>query len=403
MKKGQDMRPKVLILLAVSGLFIQIACGEKQAAKQEASMQPVAATTLALRYESLPAVVQAPGTVQARNRVALSSQISGFVREMRVRVGDFVKKDQPLVSLDARDAQSQKAAAQAAIDESQAALSEARKAYQASVEMQTAAKAVADLTVQTLARYQKLAESHSVSPQELDEVRMRRNASHAELASREAMVAAAEERIKQVEARVAQAKAQSGRTDVLLSWSELKAPSSGRVVQRMVDPGTAVFPGTPLLAIESTDHPQVLVDIPTEHAHVLKIGSLVSLRFGDSANAPAGRISEIVPLSDPGTHSIQFKVDLPSNASMPSGQFVKVEVQDGMRDALLAPRTSVRQTGQLTGMFVVDSASKAHFRLVKIAPYDADRVEVLSGIDPGEKIVSALSDQIIDGIPITER
>ena len=397
------MKPKTLILLAVSGLLIQIACGEKQGAKPAASMQPVAAATLPLRYEKIPAVLEAPGTVQARNRIALSSQINGFVLEMHVRVGDFVKKDQPLAALDASDAQSQKAAAQAAIDEAHAALSEARKALQASVELQTAAKAAADLTVKTLARYQKLAESHSVSPQELDEVRMRRNASHAELASREAMVAAAEERIKQVEARIAQAKAQSGRTDVLLSWTELKAPSSGRVVQRLVDPGTAVFPGTPLFVIESTDNPQVVADIPTEHAHALKMGSTVSLRIGDSGNISAGRISEIVPLSDPGTHSIQFKVDLPSNASMSSGQFVKVEVPDGTRNALLAPRTSVRQTGQLTGMFVVDSASKAYFRLVRIAPYDADRVEVLSGINPGEKVVSTLSDQVIDGIPVTER
>ena len=397
------MKPKVLFLLAVSGLIIQIACEEKQAVKKESSMQPVAAATLSLRYESIPAVVEAPGTVQARNRIALSAQINGFVREMRVRVGDFVRKDQPLAALDARDAQSQKATAQASIEEAQAALSEARKAYQASVEMQAAAKAGADLTGQTLSRYQKLAESRSVSPQELDEVQMRRNASNAELASREAMVAASAERIKQAEARIAQAKAQSGRTDVLMSWTEIKAPASGRIVQRLVDPGSAVFPGTPLLVIESTDNPQVVADIPTEHAHILKMGSTVSLRIGDSGGVSTGRISEIVPLSDPGTHSTQFKVDLPPNSTMPSGQFVKVYVPLGTRDALLAPRASMRQTGQLTGMFVVDSASKAHFRLVKVTDYDADRVEVLSGINPGEKIVSILNDQVIDGIPVAER
>jgi hypothetical protein len=48
-------------------------------------------------------------------------------------------------------------------------------------------------------------------------------------------------------------------------------------------------------------------------------------------------------------------------------------------------------------------SSKARFRLVKVAPYDAERVEVLSGIQPGEKIVSRLSDQITDGIPVVER
>ena len=109
------------------------------------------------------------------------------------------------------------------------------------------------------------------------------------------------------------------------------------------------------------------------------------LRDSETGTIAEGQISEIVPLSNPATHSMQFKVDLPSNIPMPSGQFVKVEVPAGTRDALLAPRTAVRQSGQLTGMFVVDSTSKAHFRLVKIAPYDSERVEVLSGIEPGEK------------------
>ncbi len=401
MTTRQNMKSKLLILFAVSGLFIQIACSEKPVAKQEATLTPVPAATLSMRYESVPGVVQAPGTVQARDRIALSSQINGFVRQVHVHVGDIVKKDQLLATLDARDAQSQKAAAQAAVDEAQAALSEARKARQAALDMQAATKAGTELANQTLARYQKLSESRSVSPQELDEVRTRRDASTAELASREAMVSAADDRIRQVEAKIAQAKAQSGRTDVLLSWTEIQAPASGRIVQRLVDPGTAIFPGTPLVVIESTDKPQVVADIPTEHAHLLKIGAAVRLRMADSDGE--GRVSEIVPLSDPGTHSIQFKVDLPARASMPSGQFVKVEVPSGTRDALLAPRASVRQTGQLTGMFVVDNMAKAHFRLVKVAPFDADRVEILSGINSGEKIVAALSDQVIDGIPVVER
>jgi multidrug efflux pump subunit AcrA (membrane-fusion protein) len=401
--KGHTMKSRALILVAFSGLLIQIACSDKQDSHSGAAMQPVPAGIASVRYESIQAFVEAPGTVQPRNRISLSSQINGFVREMNVRVGDIVKEDQTLATLDARDAQSQKAAAQAAIDEAQAALSEARKARQAALEMQAAAKASTELASQTFNRYQKLFESHSVSPQELDEVRMRRDAGVAELASREAMVAAAEDRIKQVEAKISQAKAQAGRTDVMLSWTEIKAPSSGRIVQRLADPGTAIFPGTPLLVIESIDKPQVLADIPTEHSGILRTGATVRLRNTETGTVAEGRISEIVPQSDPATHSIQFKIDLPSNFPMPSGQFVKVEAPAGNRNVLLAPRASIRQAGQLTGIFVVDAASKAHFRLVKAAPYDAERVEVLSGLEPGEKIISKLSDQIVDGIPVMER
>jgi multidrug efflux pump subunit AcrA (membrane-fusion protein) len=395
------MKPKALFLMLLSGLVLQFACGGKEANTPASAVQPVRVT--AIRYESVPVIVEAPGTVQPRNRIALSSQINGFVREMRVRVGDDVKRDQVLATLDARDAESQKAASRAAVDEAQAALSEARKSMQAAVEMRSAAKALAELASRTFDRYQKLFESRSVSPQELDEVRMRRDAGASELASRESMVAAAEERIKQVEARISQAKAHAGRADVLMSWTQIKAPASGKIVERPVDAGTAIFPGTPLLVIESTVNPQVLADLPTQHAGSLRLGMSVRIRSSETAGILEGRVSEIVPLSDPATHSLQFKVDLSSSAGLSNGQFVKVEVPVGTRNALLVPQGAIRETGQLTGLFVVESASKARFRLVKIAPYDAGRSEVLSGVEPGESVIAELNDQIIDGASVETR
>jgi multidrug efflux pump subunit AcrA (membrane-fusion protein) len=394
------MKPNPLFFAFLSGLVLQIACGERQTSPPASSEKPVAVSVLRVEYNSIPAVVQVPGTVQPRNRIALSSQINGFVRDMQVRVGDSVRQDQVLAILDARDAESQKAAAQASIHEAQASLSEAQKAYQAAVDMQAASKASAELADQTYARYQKLFESRSVSPQEMDEVQMRRSASAAELASRESMVAAAQERIKQVEARIAQAKAQAGRADVMMSWTEIKAPAPGKIVERSADTGTAIFPGSPLLVIESTANPQVLADLPTEHLNHLSVGKSVRILSGETLAVHEGRVAEIVPLSDPSTHSVQFKVNLPSNLTLPNGQFVKVEVPVGTRNAMLIPDQAIRTTGQLNGLFVVDAGSKAHFRLAKTVPYDADRSEVLSGVEPGETIIARLNNQIEDGIPV---
>jgi multidrug efflux pump subunit AcrA (membrane-fusion protein) len=397
------MKSNPLYFALLSGLVLQIACGERQASTPASSENPVPVSVLKVQYDSIPSVVEAPGTVQPRNRIALSSQINGFVREMRVRMGDSVKQDQVLATLDARDAESQKAVAQASIDETQAALSEARKAYQAAVDMQSSAKASAELADQTYARYQKLFESQSVSPQEMDEVRMRRSASAAELASRGSMVAAAQERIKQVEARIAQARAQGLRADVMMSWTQIKAPVSGRIVERSVDTGTAIFPGSPLLVIESTANSQVLADVPTEHISSLSVGKSVRVLSAEGSGYHEGRIAEIVPLSNPSTHSVQFKVDLSSNLTLPNGQFVKIEVPVGTRNALLVPDQAIRTTGQLDGLFVVDAASKARFRLAKIVPYDADRSEVLSGVEPGEIIIARLDGQIVDGIQVETR
>jgi multidrug efflux pump subunit AcrA (membrane-fusion protein) len=396
------MKRYALLLTLISTLVLQIACGEKKA-PSSAPDSGMSVSVLAVRYESVPTIVEAPGSVQPRNRIALSSQINGFVREMRVRVGDSVRQDQALATLDARDAESQKAAAQAAVTEAQAALSEAQKAHRATVDMHASAKASAELAEQTMARYQKLFESRSVSPQEIDEVRMRRNASASELASRESMIAAAADRVKQAEARISQAQAQASRADVMISWTQIKAPSSGKIVERLVDPGTAIFPGTPLLVIESVTQAQVLADIPTEQVSSLHVGMNVTIRSTETAGILEGRLSEIVPLSNPSTHSVQFKVDLPPNAALSNGQFVTIGIPTGKRNALLVPLSAVRQTGQLTGLFFVDSASKARFRLVKSAPYDATHTEILSGIEPGENIIAGLSDSITDGASVENR
>jgi multidrug efflux pump subunit AcrA (membrane-fusion protein) len=393
---------RVLLILFAAGSAGLTGCQEQRGPAPRPA--PVAVTAVPLAYESVPVVLQAPGSIQPRNRISLSSQINGSVREVRVRAGDEVSKGQVLATLDARDAESQKGAAQAATEEANAALAEARQSLQASEKMLAAARASAELAESTLARYQKLFDARSVSPQELDEARTRRNASTADVAAREAMAAAARERIRQVEARVVQAKAQLGRADVVLGWTVVSAPASGRVAQRLADPGSAIFPGSPLLVIETTRDLEILASIPATQAGLLKRG--LEVRVGITTDSPStlqGSVSEIIPSSDPSTHTVQFKVALPRGFSSPPGEFVKVDVPAGSRQALLVPRQAVRETGQLTGVFVVDPTSFARFRLVKTAPYDAGRVELLSGVDRGERVIVRPGPEILDGTPVEVR
>jgi multidrug efflux pump subunit AcrA (membrane-fusion protein) len=389
------------IPLIPAGSLMLAACGESP--KPSPAPRSMAAQVIIAQYQAVPASLEAPGTVQPRNRIVLSSQINGFVRSVNVRAGDAVGAGQVTVTLDARDAESQKDAAQASIQEAQAALEEARKGAQVAASMRAAAKASNELAASTFQRFQKLFDSKSISPQELDEARARRDAAAADLAARETMIAAAEDRLKQVQAKISQASAQSRRADVMVGWTVLKAPVAGRVVERSVDPGSAIFPGSPLIVIETVLNPQVLAEMPTAQMSSLRPGLEVSVRISDSGPAIQGRVAEIVPLSNPATHTVQFKVDLPAGFAAPSGSFARVEIPAGTRNALLVPAQAVRETGQLTGIFVVDGSSKARFRLVKIAPYDAERVELLSGLEQGEKVVSPIPDELADGITLEAR
>lgn len=390
------MRKKALLILCITGLAALTACGEKH--PEPVTDEPaVPVSVISARYQSIPATVEAPGTVQPRKRIALASQINGSVEEMRVRAGDAVKSGQLLAVLDSRDAANQKAAAESAVAEALAALDESRRAHQAAVEMQKAAASGLELASQTFARYQKLFESRSVSPQEMDEMRARRDAAQAERASREAMVAAAEDRIRQVDAKISQAKAQAGRADVLVSYTRIEAPASGVVVERFADAGAAIFPGSPLLTIETTGKPQVLANLPTDYARHLSVGLTVPLRLSDSGPLFEGKVSEIIPQSNPASHSIQFKADLPPDVRAVPGQYVKLEIPIGTREALLIAGSALRETGQLSGLFVVQEDSRARYRLVKATLYSAELLEILSGVEEGERIILRPDGRIADG------
>ncbi|NWG14239.1 MAG: efflux RND transporter periplasmic adaptor subunit [Acidobacteria bacterium] len=385
----------------VAGLLFIPGCGGEKAhrAGRPASVE---ARLLTARMETVPSVLEVPGTVQPRERVSLSSQINGFVHNVRVRSGDTVTSGQVLVTLDSREAESQKAAAQAAVREAQEALAEAAKAEQMIMSQRDAARANARLAEDTLSRYQKLFEARSVSPQELDEMRARRAAAAAELAARETAVSSAQSRIRQVEAKIAQANAQLQRAEVTVSWTVVKAPAAGKVVQRLVDQGTAIFPGSPLLVLESLSAPQVVADLPSRQAGILKAGLVVRV-LAEAGTPLQGRVTEIVPVSDAGSHTVRFKVDIHDHVPLRSGSFARVLIPMGERQALLLPRSAVRETGQLTGIFIADSASTARFRLVRTAPFDDERVEVLSGLEAGERVVLGAGPEIADGVALEIR
>jgi multidrug resistance efflux pump len=389
------------VLNIIAGSLAMAGCGEPP--KPTPALRREAVKVITAQYRTVPATMQVPGSFQPRGRITLSSQINGFVHSMQVRSGDLVSAGQILVTLDARDAQSQKDMARASIEEAQAGLEETRKGAQMAAETRNAAKANSDLAAATLQRCQKLFDSKSVSPQELDEAQARRDAAAADLAAKETMVAAAQDRLKQALAKIAQAGAQSRRADVLVGYTVLKAPAAGRVAERQVDPGSAIFPGSPLLVLETTSSPQVLAEIPTVQLAALHAGMEVEVRIADAGPAGKGRVAEIVPLANPATHIVQFKVDLPRGFAAPTGSYASVEVPMGMRNILLVPKKAMRETGQLTGVFVVDSDSRARFRLVKVAPFDSEQVELLSGVEPGEMIVDSLSDDLTDGLALEVR
>jgi multidrug efflux pump subunit AcrA (membrane-fusion protein) len=117
--------------------------------------------------------------------------------------------------------------------------------------------------------------------------------------------------------------------------------------------------------------------------------------FGD--RRLTGKVVQIVPAADPSSRSFLVKVELPATPDIRSGLFGRARFQRGQRDALLVPRTAVVNRGQLQGVYVLGPDKLATLRYITLGKPDADRMEVLSGLQGGEQVVANPGDRELGG------
>ncbi len=333
-------------------------------------VETVQARVVASSQEQAPVLIKATGTLHAHESATLSAQVMGRVQQVLVRAGDNVRAGQTLVILDDRTLQS--------------AAEQTASAVKAAESQQLAAQQNADLAASTLARYKQLQAEKSVSPQEMDEV------------TRRAQAAAA-----QVDALKAQAnamKAQQSGARTMLAYTRITAPFSGVVTARMVDPGALASPGVPLVQIDSSGPLQLQTTVDESAIAIVHRGMTVNVSVdGVSANGYSGSVAEIVPAADPSSHSFLVKIDLPASKELRAGMYANTGFPNGFKQAVLVPRSAIIQRGSLPCAYVLDANNIAQLRYATLGNVYGDKVEVLSGIAAGEKLVDDPADRDLAG------
>jgi RND family efflux transporter MFP subunit len=339
------------------------------------STSPVAVQTMQARVvESqqlqVPLNVRSTGTVHARETAIVSAQVMGRIQQVLVRAGDSVRAGQTLVVLD-------DAALRASADQAQDAV----KAAQSE---QAAAQTDAKLAASTLERYKQLQAEKSVSPQEMDEVARRAEASSARLEAARAQTGAAQ--------------AQESGARTMRGYTRLLAPFSGVVTARMADPGTMASPGVPLLQVDQAGALQLEASVDESTIGAIHKGMKAQVAIdGGNSTSLAGTVAEIVPAADPASHSFLIKIDLPSSSQLRAGMYGTAEFANGTRQAILIPRSAVVMRGSLASAYVLDGQGIAQLRTLTLGATQGNLVEVLSGISSGEKLVDAPSDRDLAG------
>jgi len=363
----RNNRRVVCALLIVSAL----GCGKKEP-EPAAAAQPVpvqGASVAVLSREFIPEIQEAVGTVKPRSLAVVSARIAGNVTGVYVKEGDRVGKGKLLVAIEAAEGGAAAAGAASGVDEAARGLDEAR-----------ARKTLAEAT---LARYQKLFQEKAVTPQEFE--------------GRQMEQAVALQGVARAEARLSQARQGARGAGAIAGYNKVAAPISGLVVSKQAEPGQTVFPGTPLLSIEGDAGYRLEVTAGEGLLGKLKQGDQVGIQL---AGAPAtGRIVEIVPTVDPVTRTFTVKLDLPAKG-LRSGSFGKALFRVGQRQGITVPAEAVVERGALTYVWTVSKEGIARLRLVKLGSALGSRVEVLSGLSAGERVVTAGVEKVSDGAKV---
>jgi membrane fusion protein (multidrug efflux system) len=356
------MIKRMILMVVVMTIFIAglgfVKFRQFQAMAGEfAAMQPPpdAVTTIIAAQEEWPATLNAIGTVAAVQGVTVTADLSGIVSRISFDSGKTVQKGDVLVQLDTRQEEAQRSGA-----ESQLQL--ARLNFQ---------------------RMQGLVEQDAVSRAEYD---------------------AAAAAFKQAEARLGEIRA-------TIERKTIRAPFSGVLGIRQVNLGQYLTGGDPVVPLQALNPIYVNFGVPQQEAVEMHIGRGVRITVGELGGGEfTGRISALDSVVDQTTRNVQVQATLPNaGGKLKPGMFVQTQVTLGAdRQVVALPASAINYAPYGDSVFVVGDMKNpkgqtyrgVRQQVVKLGAARGDQIAVLSGINPGEEIVSSGVFKLRNGAPV---
>jgi len=338
------MKDKLRILIVLALAALVGSCGHKPEPASPTTLPTATVRTQVVESKRRVATEEVVGTVRAKLRSVIEAKVSGKVDQMLVVPGQQVKAGELLATIDAREVQ-------ARVDQ---------------------AVAIRQQTEADLKRFASLLEQKILAQAEFDNA--------------------------QAKARVAQAAMVEAET--MLSYTKVAAPFAGVITRKHADVGDLAVPGKPLLDMEDSRALRLEADVPEAVVGNLKLGDKLPVRISALEVELQGVISEIAPAADPNSRTFLVQLDLPNTPGLRAGQFGRVAMPVGETSALRVPASAVVQRGQMEIVFVV-SGNQAQLRLVKTGKRIGDEVELVSGVEAGEKIIVEDSAVLTDGQALT--
>lgn len=337
-------RPLRAIAIAVAAVTAAgYACHEEHTLPEPEALPPANVSVVTAAAEGSVGREEAVGTVRPRLRATLEAKVSGRIAQLKKKPGDKVAKGEVVAVLD--------------VQEIRAKLNQARAMFEQ-------ARAERD-------RYAKLLEKDAVTRQEFESI----------------------------DTRFEVAKASVQEAQSILSYAQVTAPIDGVVTHKLANEGDLASPGRPIYEVADPGSLRLEVAVPEALSGFVGIGTQIPVKLADATEPVDATVSEIAPAADPNSRTLLVKLDLPDVDGLRSGQFGRALIPTGRTEILRLPEAAIIRRGQLEIVFVVNDG-RAQLRLIKTGKRFGDRVEVVSGLEPGERVIIDGAENLLDGQPV---
>ena len=373
----------VFVLLALAGLLPRLHLWRRldQQAQVEKTKAPAVTTA---RPERAPAVVDVPlpGTTEPLLTTGIYARTDGYLKTRYVDIGDHVKAGQLLADITAPEVDKQ-------LSQTLGTLAQGK----ANVVRLQADLALAETT---LRRFTTIGVG-AVTQQEIDE--------------RAATQKTAQKAVDAAEATVRANQADVDRLRELQGFQRVYAPFDGVITARNVDPGSLISAGstsvtTQLFSLAQVDTLRIFVYVPQTYAFDVHVGQSADITLREQPGRVfKGTVTRTAGAIDPASRTLLTEVQVPNrDGALLSGSYVTVHFKiQRSEPPLLIPGPALLAGSQGTRVAVVGSDDTLHYRPVTVGRDYGDRVEILSGLEESDVIVTGVPGGIADGAKVRPR
>jgi multidrug efflux pump subunit AcrA (membrane-fusion protein) len=385
---------------ALLACALMAGCGKekpKAAAEGEAEA-PTPVQVEEARKGPIDHVIAADAVLYPINQANVTAKIGAPIKRVLVNRGDHVKANQVVVELESRDLTASVAESKGLVEQAEAnyqgltgatAVDDRTKAaadYSAAQQTLEAAKKVYDSRVDLVkqgALAQKLADDAKVA--------MAQAQSTLDTAQRHLQTlnsVGQKEQIRGAQAQIDAAKAHLDNSTAQLSYAEIRTPISGVVSDRPVYPGEMPPSGTPLLSIVDISEVVARANIPVKDAEFIKVGRPATLVGPDGDIA--GKVTVVSPSANPGTTTVEVWVQAPNpGEKLKPGATIHLSIKaETLQDVVIVPAAALLNSDTGTDKVMIAGDDKlAHERIISVGVRQGDNVQIVSGVQEGEKVI----------------